>query len=233
MTWRALYTVAFSSVDLWGSRRRAAVHRARRPVRGVPRRTGRGGRRCLTSTATTTPTTRRPGRGGPARSSSCARWPWRRPSARPGGRAPTPSTPSSSTSSTGWARTTAPGSWPGRGSTRRSRSGCSPTGRRPPAELGIAGAEGDNVRVVENTDARPQPRRVHAVLVLPVAPARRAADLVQELRLPRSRAVAEPRAVLRRVRVRARRRRRDPRVGLQRGRSATSCSRSGRRAPRR
>ena len=42
---------------------------------------------------------------------------------------------------------------------------------------------------------RPQRRRVHAVLVLPVAGARPATPLVQELRLP-ARMVREPRAVL-------------------------------------
>ena len=84
------------------------------------------------------------------------------------------------------------------------------------AELGIAGAEGDNVRVVENTERRAQPRRLHAVLVLPVATARDPADLVQELRLPvPGRRRATCRAA--RVRHRARRRRRGAGVGLQRG----------------
>ena len=52
------------------------------------------------------------------------------------------------------------------------------------AELGFGGTEGDHMVVVENTPDRAQPRRVHAVLVLPVADARPAADVVQVAGVP-------------------------------------------------
>ena len=40
--------------------------------------------------------------------------------------------------------------------------------------------------VVENTPGRAQPRRLHVVLVLPVADARSAAEVVQGARVPRA-----------------------------------------------
>ena len=51
-------------------------------------------------------------------------------------------------------------------------------------ELGFGGAEGENMVVAREHRRRPQRRRVHAVLLLPVARARPAAPLVQERRLP-------------------------------------------------
>ena len=97
------------------------------------------------------------------------------------------------------------------------------------AELGISGPEG-NVRVVENTARGAQPRRVHAVLVLPVAAARPAADLVQELRLP---VASGGRTASRAARVRSRARPPTSRsaCGTRAPRSATSSSRSARRTP--
>ena len=47
------------------------------------------------------------------------------------------------------------------------------------AELGYTGQQGEHMVAVENTDTRPQPRRLHAVLVLSAARARPAAGLVQ------------------------------------------------------
>ena len=84
------------------------------------------------------------------------------------------------------------------------------------AELGIAGAEGDNVRVVENTD------HVHNLVVCTLCscypwPLLGVPPIWYKSFAYRSRAVAEPRGVLARVRVRARRRRRGPRLGLERG----------------
>ena len=84
------------------------------------------------------------------------------------------------------------------------------------AELGIAGAEGDNVRVVENTD------RVHNLVVCTLCscypwPLLGVPPIWYKSFAYRSRAVAEPRAVLREFGCRLRRRRRGPRVGLQRG----------------
>ena len=52
-------------------------------------------------------------------------------------------------------------------------------------ELGVGGFVSEYVRAVENTDEAAQPRRVHALLVLPVGPARPAADLVQVAGVPR------------------------------------------------
>ena len=52
-------------------------------------------------------------------------------------------------------------------------------------ELGVGGFVAEYVRAVENTDDAAQPRRVHALLVLPVGPARPAARLVQVARVPR------------------------------------------------
>ena len=102
------------------------------------------------------------------------------------------------------------------------------------AELGIAGAEGDNVRVVENTE------RVHNLVVCTLCscypwPLLGIPPTWYKSFAYRARAVAEPRAVLRRVRVRARRRRRGPRLGLQRrGPVPRPPGPSGRdRAPRR
>ena len=78
---------------------------------------------------------------------------------------------------------------------------------------------------------RAQPRRVHAVLVLPVAAARPAADLVQELRLPLAGGRRTASRVAR-VRGRAPRRGRDPRLGLERGGSLPRPSAASARTPR-
>ena len=83
------------------------------------------------------------------------------------------------------------------------------------AELGFDGAEGDHMVVVENTPVGAQRRRVHAVLVLPVASARPAAFLVQGSAVPGQ---DGPRAqdAARRDGLRAARQYRDPRLGLLR-----------------
>ena len=52
------------------------------------------------------------------------------------------------------------------------------------AELGISGRQGEHMVAVENTAGGAQPRRVHAVLVLPVERAGAPAGLVQERALP-------------------------------------------------
>ena len=52
------------------------------------------------------------------------------------------------------------------------------------AELGFQGPQGEHMVVVENTPNGPQPRGVHAVLLLPVADARAAAEVVQGAGLP-------------------------------------------------
>ena len=90
------------------------------------------------------------------------------------------------------------------------------------AELGFGGAEGNTMVVVPN-GRRTQRRRLHALLVLSVAGARAAAELVQE------RAISCPdglRAARRAARVRPRTARRRPRSGsgTRLPRCATWCS---------
>ena len=64
------------------------------------------------------------------------------------------------------------------------------------SELGISGFELNTLVAVGEHARGPQPRGLHAVLLLPVAAARPAAQVVQAPAY-RARAVAEPRAVLR------------------------------------
>ena len=94
------------------------------------------------------------------------------------------------------------------------------------AELGFKGPQGEHIVVLENSDDRAPRRRVHPVLLLPVAGARAAAELVQGPRLPLPDGAGA-----------ARRAGRDgpelaedvdgPGLGLQRRRCATSCCPSG------
>ena len=80
---------------------------------------------------------------------------------------------------------------------------------------------------------RAQRDHLHAVLLLPVAGARAAAELVQGARPTASRIVREPRKVLREdFGSRRPRLGRGPRVGLLARRCATGCCPSARRAPR-
>ena len=65
------------------------------------------------------------------------------------------------------------------------------------AELGFGGPEGDHMVVVENTPDGAQPRRVHAVLVLPVAGPRLAAQVVQGAGVPVARGARAARAARR------------------------------------
>ena len=65
------------------------------------------------------------------------------------------------------------------------------------AELGYGGDEGDHMQVCENTPIGAQRRRVHAVLLLPLAGPRPAAALVQGPRLPRPDGARTPRAARR------------------------------------
>ena len=84
------------------------------------------------------------------------------------------------------------------------------------AELGFSGPEGDHMVVVENTPGRAQPCRLHVVLVLPVADARSAAEVVQGAGVPRT-GRSRTADTARRDGHRDPGRRRDPGVGLQRG----------------
>ena len=114
------------------------------------------------------------------------------------------------------APTTAPGSWRGPGSIPTSGSGCSPTARGAIAEmdlLGIAGAA--HRRGGEHADGA-QPRRLHLVLLLPLAAARAAAALVQVGALSLARRHRSARRA-QGVRRRARSRRRGPGLGQHRG----------------
>ncbi len=52
------------------------------------------------------------------------------------------------------------------------------------ASLGFGGRQGEHMRAVFNTPERAQPRRLHALLLLPVERARAAAGLVQGAGLP-------------------------------------------------
>ncbi len=79
---------------------------------------------------------------------------------------------------------------------------------------------------------RAQRDRLHAVLVLPVAGARAAAELVQGPAVPRPDRPRAAQGAARGLRPRRARLGRDPRVGLHRRRCATGCCRSVRRAPR-
>ena len=84
------------------------------------------------------------------------------------------------------------------------------------AELGFSGPEGDHMVVVENTAGRAQSRRLHVLLVLPVADARAATEVVQGARLPFACGAGAAQAA-RRDGHRDRRRRRGPGLGFQCG----------------
>ena len=76
-----------------------------------------------------------------------------------------------------------------------------------------------------------QPRRLHALLLLPVAGPRAAAELVQGPGLPGP-GVREPRALLAEMGLDLRRRRRHQGVGLQRGEPVLRTARGARPAPK-
>ena len=122
-----------------------------------------------------------------------------------------------------------------RGRARLGRSGvqaraCSPTAPPRSPSSASAAPQGEHLVVVENTPARAQRRRVYALLLLPVAGARPAADLVQEPGLPLAR---RARAARRAARDGARAARRASRSasGTRAPRSATWCCPSGPPAP--
>ena len=98
------------------------------------------------------------------------------------------------------------------------------------AELGFGGVEGEHMVVVENTPERSQRHRLHALLVLPVARARAAAHLVQELRLPRARRGGAAQGA-RRDGSRSSTSTSSCACGIRAPRCATSCCRSVPRAP--
>ena len=84
---------------------------------------------------------------------------------------------------------------------------------------------------LENTAENPQPRRLHAVLVLSVADPRPSAASGTSRQPYRSRAVIDPRGVLARVRPRHARRRRGARLGQHRRDPLHRAARAARRAP--
>ena len=98
-------------------------------------------------------------------------------------------------------------------------------------ELGFGGPQGEHIVVLEQTDDGPPRRRLHPVLLLPVAGPRAAAELVQGPGLPRARGARAARGAARD----------GPRgaggqghrgVGLQPRGALPGAARSARRAPR-
>ena len=95
--------------------------------------------------------------------------------------------------------------------------------RRPRSrELGYRRVRGRHAGRRREHAGRPQRRRVHALLVLPVAAARAAAHLVQEPGLPRPRRRRAARGARASSASSCRDGRRDPRLGLDEPRCATS-----------
>ncbi len=97
---------------------------------------------------------------------------------------PTPSTASSAATRPARARCSARAPWRGPGGIPPTSVGCSQDST---AALGDLGVTYDRLVVVENTPARPQRRRLHALLLLPVGRHGPAADLVQDAGLPLAR----------------------------------------------
>ena len=95
----------------------------------------------------------------------------------------------------------------------------------------ITGRQGEHMVVVENTPDAAQPRRLHLVLLLSLAGARPAAGLVQGGALSLARGDRSPRRPGG-VRRRRCRQTRGSASGIPRRRSAISCCRCARRAPR-
>ena len=94
-------------------------------------------------------------------------------------------------------------------------------------ELGYLGVATGHLKAVENTP-KSQPRRLYAVLLLPVLDPGHCAQLVQDRRSPRARRARSSRR-LGRVRRRDRRRRRGARVGQHRRAALPRPARTPRR----